>query len=307
MSATFRGFSLVRTKPVCLVTQLARKEPPLRPTARADDATRPEARIRRIHRRFATLEAALTAPDADLRTQRRVARAVFGEPLRLRAGLLVQAERTLDATLARVRDALHARMKQREYAVIGALFEWDDSGESVQYHACVAAIDALDDADGSLPSLAGVAGDFFDDPPDLYGDGIDSDDEDEPDPEQDERDALRAQLEQRAGIPGVLDVLRCFETDFAAREVLFAWAEREGLLDPLSAGEVAATFETLRRHRAAYAMDLERLALLEGERGIANGSHGVQVRWARERGVIGPRTAAYLQRDLCVPDNWTGT
>ncbi len=285
--------------PIPLAERLAHAEPPLHPRWTRERDASEAAQRQRIRARFAALELALADPDADLAAQRAAARAVPDGGVLLRAGLLVKAERVLGARLVALRDELERRIALRSPLVMDAVSEWEEYGWSETYRALEEAVEARAREAPSLPSLDGVEGDFYDDPPG-YGD---TPWHVETDPVDDQRAALEAQ----AGIYGARRVLEWFLLEHGAREALFAWGEREDLLGGMSAAEALATFDQLEAHRDAHRFDLERLAMLEDRRDVAHCSLSTQLRWAREVAALGPLAEDYLLRHRTLPSNWSGT
>jgi hypothetical protein len=285
-----------------LVERLALLEPPIVPAPQPDQDAPVEERALAIRARLTVLEQVLADPGANLAAQRAAARALPGDACPLRLGLIVK----VDALLSELSESLFGetalRSVERSQAIDDALEVWDLEGYSTAYHARVARIDEVRDHGPSLPSLIGVEGDFDDDPPG-YGDTPWYE-------ESDERTDLASELADRAGLTSAARARTLFRSERGARIAWYGWGEREGLLASSGlrdAREAVATWEQVFAHRQALRLDLEKLALLDERRDIANGSYGEMCEWGREVGAIGPLAARFLLRHTLVPENWTGT
>jgi hypothetical protein len=279
-----------------LLERLAASETTLAPIARPGAYASDEVRAQAIRARLALLERVIADPDADLPAQHAAPLAVGrkGRPVRL--GLLVNVDVILVELGRSILRETTMRGVDRSMAVQNALSAWDLGGWSPEFERLTAKIDEARERGRSLPTLDGVEGDFFDDPPEL----------DEFD-DVDERDELRDELEVRAGLAAYERTRKFFQADAGARLAWYRWAEREGLLARFGlrdADEAAATWAQVHDQRQSLRLDLEKLALLDGRRDIAGGGYGEMCEWGREIGAIGPLATQFLTRPTHVPMNW---
>lgn len=284
-------------RPYTLAERLALAESP-RARRRAPPRT-PAAHQRMLRDRLGVLEDALYEFDHCLDDQLATVRSDSEDRVALRVGVVLRAREVLSARLASMTAEVRRRIALRSDAVTEVVDAWMASGGRLDLIPHERRLDAWVATAPSLPSLAGVEGDFWPDPPDPW----DSDTWTEPDPEE----ALREELEARVRIPGARDVLELHRYEPAVLEAFAAWAEREGLLGAMSASDFAASEDQVRRHLVSYRYDLERLASSMGQHDVANGSLSVQIAWALDVGVIGPESAELIRSTSIVHPSFTGT
>ena len=250
----------------------------------------------------AALERALAGSEpplgpAELARERAVARRSVSDRVALRVSVLLQAAALLAARLDAIRVEVERRIELRESEALRVLSSWEEEVGPFVGRDEVARLEAFAAALPEVPSLDGFVGDYAPDPPDPW----------DPEPESDDYEEFSGTVRSALGISGAVGALTWARTDSATRADLVRWAAGQGLLDQESAVDLIESDQQVRDHLDGYRYDLEFLALASDRRDVANGTLSTQVAWAREEGLMGPRSAYFVLSRSAGDPRFSGT